>query len=130
MKATQSRPLQLMVIAGEENDPNRIRLEFARHGFDCEVSSDRTEALRRAGNDSADLFLLQGPQDQADMLLLADQLQSRYPNLAGRILFLPDDPASTLDEMVGRLAPVMKFLARASGRIGSPPSGTPAGSTS
>ncbi len=130
MQATQSRPLQLMVIAGEENDPDRIKSEFARHGFDCEVSTDRAEALRRAGNDSADLYLLQGPQDQADMLLLADQLQSRYPDLAGRILFLPDDPSSSLQEMVGKLAPVMKFLARASGRIGSPPAGAATGGTS
>jgi PleD family two-component response regulator len=120
VKVLSERPLRLLVAVNDAANSEDIAREFSRKGFEVRVTSDRAEILRRAFDRSADLYLLQAPADSADMLLFADQLQSSFPNLAGRILFLPECPPSDLGEMVGKLAPVMQFLSHASERFGEP----------
>lgn len=120
MKVLSARPLRLLVAVDDTADPEDMAREFSRRGFEVRVTSSRAEVLRRALDRSADLYLLQGPADSAEMLLLADRLQSSFPNLAGRILFLPQCPPSGYGELVGKLAPVMRFLSQASERFGEP----------
>lgn len=120
VKVLSARPLRLLVAVDDEADSEDMAREFSRRGFEVRVTADRAEIVQRALDRSADLYLLRAPTDSADMLLLADQLQSSFPNLAGRILFLPECPPSDLGDMVGKLAPVMIFLSKASERFGEP----------
>ena len=118
MPTVRNRPLRLMVAVDDDHDTDDLAREFSRKGFDVRVTSNRAEVMQRARDNSADLFVLRTSAHSADMLLLAEQLQSVYPGLAGRILFLPKDSAKSIRRLVGELAPVMHFLRQASERLG------------
>ncbi|MBI4161446.1 MAG: hypothetical protein HY509_03255 [Acidobacteria bacterium] len=116
MTAGPGRPLRVLLGCG---DPDGIAREFARRGFEVRIAADRAEVLQGARDRSADLFLLHGPCDSAETLLLADQLQTIFPGLAGRILLIPEGPPVRPGEVAERLTPVLRFLAAASDRLGS-----------
>jgi hypothetical protein len=118
VKIPSAHPLRLLVAVDEDSGSEDIAREFISRGFEVRVTSDRREILARARDRSADLFLLRAPAASAEMLLLGEKLQSLHPDLAGRILFLPECSPGSLGDMVGKLAPVMQFLSRASDRFG------------
>ena len=121
-------PLRLMVGTGDQNKEKGMAAKLAARGFEVSMASGPGEIFKRVREKTFDFLVLPTSPLQADMFLLAEQLQAYFPQLSGRIFFLPEVPPEAEDRLVGNLAGLMKMFSRLSlepsgtGRSGGGPS--------
>ena len=105
-------PLRLMVGTEDASSKKGMAEKLQARGFEVRTATGSGEILQGAREGAFDFLVLSTSPLQADMFLLAEQLQEDFPGLSGRIFFLPEVPPEAEDQVAGNLAGLMKMFSR------------------